>query len=141
MISKDFYIDTHFLCGLRSTENIFDLPENIFDSVDVFDYERSVKIFIKSFNVTPHLWPWMWRSSDMTDEVYIYEMNTGRFLYYDSNIKEFFDAKLIRQEQNLQGCEIFDCTFKFPLMHNIPPVITAMQGKGQSSRSMTIHYE
>jgi hypothetical protein len=63
-----------------------------------------------------HLWPWLWKSSELTDEVYIYEIETNRIIYFENTMKEFFDASLVRTEQCLQGCEIFDYDFKFPKM-------------------------
>ncbi len=114
--NKDFYVDTHFLCGVRSPDNIFDLPESMLDCGDVFCFENQVKRYIKPQSVTLHLWPWMWKSSDLTDEVYIWDMLTDRIIYYTKDMPDFFDARLVRQEQCLQGCEIFDYKFKFPKM-------------------------
>ena len=116
MNTKDFYVDTHFICGVRSPDNIFDLPEDIFECGDVFCFERRIKNYIASLSVTMHLWPWQWKSSDLTDEVYIYDMADNRIIYYTNGMKDFFDAKLVRIEQTLQGCEVFDYKFKFPKM-------------------------
>lgn len=114
--TKDFYVDTHYLCGVRSSDNIFDLSNDIFECGDVFCFENAIKNYIKPYSNKLHLWPWMWNSSDLTDEVYIYEIETDRIIYYSSEMKEFFDAKLVRKEESLQGCEIFDYKFKFPKM-------------------------
>jgi len=114
--TKDFYVDSHYLCGVRSSENIFDLPKSIFECDDIFCYESEIKKYIKQWSTKLHMWPWMWNTSDLTDEVYIYEIENNRIIYYSSDFKEFFDARLIRKEQSLQGCEIFDYNFKFPKM-------------------------
>jgi hypothetical protein len=114
--TKDFYVDSHYLCGVRSPENIFDLPESIFECGDVFCFEHAIKKYVGSYPVTMHLWPWLWSSSELTDEVYIYEIENNRIIYLTSTMNEFFDAKLIRHEECLQGCEIFDYDFKFPKM-------------------------
>ena len=114
--TKDFYVDTHYLCGVKSSDNIFDLPEDIFECVDVFCFEDQLKAYLKPLKVQLHLWPWMWKSSDLTDEVYIYDIQRDRVIYYTNQMTEFFDARLVRHEQCLQGCEIFDYKFKFPKM-------------------------
>lgn len=116
VITKDFYVDSHYLCGVRSSENIFDLPKTIFECGDVFCFESEIKKYIKTKSVTLHMWPWMWKTSNLTDEVYIYEIETDRIIYYTDTLEDFFDARLIRNEQSLQGCEVFDYNFKFPKM-------------------------
>jgi hypothetical protein len=118
VISKDFYIDSHFICGVKSLGNIFDLDDMIFNCGDFMCFEHAIKDYAKNLwpTVSIHMWPWEWHDSSLTDEVYIYEMETNRIIYYTNTFSEFFDAKLIRKEQNLQGCEIFDFKFKFPLM-------------------------
>lgn len=116
---KDFYVDTHFLCGFESSENIFDLPDNIFECGDFMCYEQAIKNLIKNKSVKMHLWPWQWDNSRCTDEVYIYQMTGNRILYYSNDTKEFYDARLVRVEQALQGCEVFDIDFQFPKMLSI----------------------
>ena len=120
MNKKDFYIDSHFICGVRSTDNIFDLPKSLFDCGDFICFEQAVRSYIEPFSVTLYMWPWSWHDSSLTDEAYIYEIDNNRILYYTGETSEFFDAKLVRKRQSLRGCEIFDCNFKFPLMMNIP---------------------
>jgi hypothetical protein len=63
----------------------------------------------------------------MTDEVYIYDMDSDRIIYYEGSTREFFDARLVRKNQSLEGCEVFDFKFHFPRMLSVPPVITAKQ--------------
>ena len=136
MNTKDFYIDTYYLCGIRSSDNIFDLPKDIFESGDFIQFEEAIKSYIKPASVTLYLWPWMWQSSDLTDEVYIYNIETNRILYHNQ-MKEFFDARMVRKEQTLQGCEVFDFKFQFPKMLNTRPVIAKAEKEG-NFRSMTI---
>ena len=95
--TKDFYIDSHFICGLESLDNIFDLTDIIFNCGDFLCFENAIKTYIKPLSVTMYMWPWIWHNSSLTDEVYIYEIETNRILYYASNISEFFDARLIRK--------------------------------------------
>lgn len=114
--NKDFYVDTHFLCGIKSAENIFDLPDNIFECTDFICFDDAIRKFISDKSVTMHLWPWQWHTSALTDEVYIYETLNDRIIYFRSDMKEYYDAKLVRKEQSLQGCEIFDFDFHFPEM-------------------------
>lgn len=116
MNTKDFYVDSYYLCGVRSPENIFDLPRTIFECGDVFCFESEIKRFIKTLSVKLHMWPWLWKTSDLTDEVYIFQIETGRIIYHARDFEDFFDANLVRVEQTLQGCEIFDYNFKFPKM-------------------------
>jgi hypothetical protein len=118
MNKKDFYVDTHFLCGFESPENIFDLSDNIFDCGDFISYEHAIKNLIKNKSVNMYLWPWQWDTSKCTDEVYIYKMASDQILYYSNDTKEFYDAKLVRIEETLQGCEVFDINFQFPKMLN-----------------------
>lgn len=127
MNSKDFYIGTSFIFGIKTEDNIFDLPNYMFTSEDFFQYEEAIKKYIAMSRIKLYLWPWMWQDSTMTDEVYIYDMESDRIIYYESSMKEFFDAKLVRMQQSLEGCEIFDFQFKFPRMLSVPPVITAKQ--------------
>ena len=118
MTSKDFYINSYYMCGVKSQDNIFDLDDTIFNCCDFMCFENAIKAYIKPLSIKMHLWPWEWHDSSLTDEVYIYDIDTDRILYGTSSMKEFFDAKLIRKEQSLQGCEIFDFKFKFPLMYH-----------------------
>lgn len=117
--TKDFYVDTHFMCGLKTTENIFDLPDEIFECGDLFCFEEALKKYVKPHGVKLHLWPWNWHDSSLTDEVYIYDIETNSIIYYTNDVKEFFDAKLIRMEQCLHGCERVGYTFQFPQMLNL----------------------
>lgn len=123
MYKKDFYIDSHYLCGIMSLENIFDLPDTIFECCDFMCFEEAVKDYVIPLSVKLYMWPWMWETSSLTDEVYIYDMALDRILYYSQPYgKEFFDARLVRNEQSLQGCEIFDYKFQFPKMINLPKI-------------------
>jgi len=123
MHKKDFYIDSHYLCGVKSPENIFDLPDTIFECCDFMCFESAVKEYVKPLSVQLHLWPWMWETSSLTDEVYIYDMALDRILYYSQAYgMEFFDARLVINEQSLHGCEIFDYKFQFPKMINLPKI-------------------
>ena len=117
-MNKDFYVDSHFICAVKSPDNIFDLPDTIFNCCDFLCFENAVKDYVKSYSVKMHLWPWGWHDSSLTNEVYIYEMNKDRILYYAIGM-EFFDARMVRKQQSLEGCEVFDFTFKFPLMLDI----------------------
>lgn len=130
MNNKDFYIDSHFLCGVKSPENIFDLPDTIFECCDFICFESAIKNYIEPLSVKMHFWPWMWETSSLTDEVYIYDITLNRILYYSQAYgKEFFDAKLVRHEETLQGCEIFDYSFHFPRMITIPKIKMAEERK------------
>lgn len=126
MTTKDFYIDTHYICGVKTADNIFDLPEAFFSAEDFLQFEKAIKEYIKFADKSIlHLWPWLWQTSELTDEVYIYEIESNRLLYYTKEMNEFFDANLIRKEQTLQGCEIFDVEFKFPrMLNNMNPITT-----------------
>ena len=114
--NKDFYINSHFMCGVKSQDNIFDLNDAIFNCCDFMCFEAAIKEYIKSRSVQMYMWPWQWHDSSLTDEIYIYEMETDRILYGTNSMNEFFDAKLVRKEQTLHGCEVFDFKFQFPLM-------------------------
>ena len=130
MHNKDFYIDSHFLCGVKSNENIFDLPDTIFECYDFICFETAIKDFVKPLSVQLHLWPWMWETSRLTDEVYIYDMSLDRILYYSQTYgAEFFDARLVREEETLQGCEIFDYAFRFPQMITLPKIHMVKENK------------
>jgi hypothetical protein len=120
--NKDFYINSHYMCGVKSQDNIFDLNDEIFNCCDFMCFENAIKAYIKPIGIKMHIWPWEWHDSSLTDEVYIYEMETDRILYGTTSMKEFFDAKLVRKEQTLHGCEVFDFTFQFPLMFNVQKV-------------------
>jgi hypothetical protein len=86
-------------------------------------FEEAVKDYVIPLSVKLYMWPWMWETSSLTDEVYIYDMALDRILYYSQAYgKEFFDARLVRNEQSLQGCEIFDYQFQFPHMINLPKI-------------------
>jgi hypothetical protein len=122
LMNKDFYIDSHYICGVRSPENIFDLPDTIFECFDFMCFEEAIKNYVIPLSVKLYRWPWMWETSNLTDEVYIYDMISDRIIYYTSDMKEFFDAKLVRKEQCLQGCEIFDYNLQFPKMISLPPI-------------------
>jgi len=113
---KDFYVDTHYLCGFRSSENIFDLPKEIFDCGDFICFESAVKKYVSDKPVTMHMWPWLWDTSKSTDEVYIYDIQSSRIIYHTSDTSDFYDARLVRKEETLHGCEIFDYKFQFPKM-------------------------
>jgi hypothetical protein len=127
MNSKDFYIGTSFICGIRTPDNIFDLPKYMFGVSDFLEFEGALRMYTKGSGVKLYLWPWMWQDSSMTDEVIIYDIETDRIIYYQSGLRDFFDAKLVMRQQSLEGCEVFDFKFQFPKMLNVPPVITAMQ--------------
>jgi hypothetical protein len=131
MNKKDFYINTHFICGVNSSENIFDLPDSIFDYGNVLCFETAIKNYIKPLEVKMNSWPWMWETSSLTDEVFIYDIETERTLYYVQEYNEFFDARLVREKQHLRGCEIFDFTFNFPKMSNLPSIKLIKGAKSQ----------
>lgn len=137
MHTKDFYIGTNFICGVKTEHNIFDLPDNMFNSENFIDFEEAIKEYIKGSAIELYLWPWMWQDSAMTDEVYIYDMDVERLLYHEQTTKDFFDAKLVRDQQSLQGCEVFDFKFQFPRMLSVSPVITAKQSNRRGQQSIT----
>lgn len=124
MITKDFYIDTHYICGVKTSDNIFDMPKGIFSANNFLQFEEALKKYTAPPWTSRSLWPWLWQTSELTDEVYIYEMNLNRLLYYTKEMKEFFDARLVKKKQTLRGCEIFDIKFKFPhMLSNVDPKV------------------